>query len=98
MNCRLEKRGDAWVCPRCHRRIVTQIESPNFAPMTCGVGDCLHLGPETRRVGCESCGGNVQVKVFACEVYGEATIAKQLQGVECHVECCATCESYSSGK
>lgn len=52
---------------------------------------CVHLGNEVRRQLCESCGGSVAIKVFACAVHGEATIGKDLHGLAC----CGTCADYA---
>lgn len=52
--------------------------------------NCLHLGDELRRVGCSTCSGTVELKVLACEVHGECTIATELPGVKC----CAMCGDY----
>lgn len=51
---------------------------------------CVHLGAEARQVQCATCGGRVLVRVFACALYAEATLAKPLAGVRC----CQTCPSY----
>jgi hypothetical protein len=51
---------------------------------------CQHLGDEVRRVPCQSCRGNVQVKVFGCEMHGECT----LQPVP-SMQTCGTCSDYS---
>ena len=51
---------------------------------------CLHLGAELRRVECPTCSGRVQVKVFGCELHGECTIEKTIDGVAC----CAGCGDY----
>ncbi len=51
---------------------------------------CLHRGPELRREPCSTCKGTVQVKVFACAVLGECTLAKPLSGIAT----CETCEHY----
>jgi hypothetical protein len=41
---------------------------------------------------CPSCRGAVRLKVFACALHGECTIARSLTGVAC----CATCPDYES--
>lgn len=51
---------------------------------------CAHRGAETRKVECPTCGGGVSLKVFACALHGECTIAKQVDGLAC----CATCPDY----
>lgn len=52
--------------------------------------DCRHLGAQLRLTDCPTCSGRVQVKVFACEVYGECTLAKKVDDLGC----CQTCEYY----
>ena len=42
--------------------------------------DCVHLGKETRRVDCLTCVDKI-LKVFACEVHGECTVARPGEGV-----------------
>lgn len=37
--------------------------------------DCPQRGPEIRREQCQSCGGNLGIKVHACELHGECTLA-----------------------
>jgi hypothetical protein len=53
---------------------------------------CSHLGPEIRREECPTCSGKVQVKIFACSVFGETSLAKPLPGVQV----CQGCPRYSS--
>lgn len=54
------------------------------------LGNCRHLGNQVRLSTCESCGGHVQIKVFACAVFGECTAAKLIG----NVACCATCQRW----
>ncbi len=58
--------------------IVTVIPAPDLS--------CAHRGPEIRLKGCKTCGGNVQIKVFSCDVHAECTLG-QLDGMAS----CATC-------
>jgi hypothetical protein len=51
---------------------------------------CVHLGGQKRAETCASCGGRIQIKVFACDVYRETTLAKPLAGIQC----CASCPKY----
>lgn len=51
---------------------------------------CLHKGIEVAQEGCASCGGNVQIKIFACSVHKTCTLAKDIG----YVKCCATCSDY----
>lgn len=48
---------------------------------------CGHLGEELRRQECPTCCGKVKLKVFACEVHGECTPAKELPCVACCISC-----------
>src|SRR5678810_577734 len=52
---------------------------------------CIHLGKDTgNKVLCPSCEGNVQLKIFECEVYGECTIGKRVP----EIACCNGCKDY----
>lgn len=42
---------------------------------------CQHRSEEFRLEPCTSCRGNVQVKVFKCDLHGECTVAKEVDGV-----------------
>lgn len=53
---------------------------------------CVHRGAETRRVKCDDCKKSTTIKVFACELFSECSIAKKLPGIAC----CATCGDYRS--
>jgi len=55
---------------------------------------CTHRGEFTgESVGCQSCNGNVQLKVFSCEVYGTCTLGKRVESVP---GCCQGCKDYQS--
>lgn len=49
---------------------------------------CRHLGAELREQECVTCGGHVLVKVFACPLHQECTLAKPLPGIAT----CAGCQ------
>jgi hypothetical protein len=54
---------------------------------------CIHRGAAVlRQELCPSCRGRVSLKVFACSVHGECTIAKPLG----KLACCALCADYQS--
>lgn len=54
---------------------------------------CSHLGDDTgRRVTCPTCKGNVQLKLFTCDVHGNCTRENAVQGITC----CKNCPDYSS--
>jgi len=78
--------------PGCTNRMLTDNPPERcFAQCEAATGECRHFGAETRRVGCESCGGRVQIKVFACSLKGECTLGQPLDGIAC----CATCEDFA---
>ena len=52
--------------------------------------DCIHRGSQVGERPCHSCAGNVMLKVFACELYQQTTIARQVDDLAC----CATCDDY----
>ena len=43
--------------------------------------DCLHRGDLLETIGCETCAGNVRVKVFACSLHGRCQLSSKLTGV-----------------
>lgn len=50
---------------------------------------CIHRGEITgETVGCKTCGGNVQLKLFACAIYGTCTVGKRVANHAC---CDSTC-------
>ena len=52
---------------------------------------CVHLGPPTgETIACQSCTGQVKIKLFACAVHGQCSLAKPVGR-----QCCAGCESYT---
>lgn len=49
---------------------------------------CPHLKEPTGEVvGCPTCRGNVQLKVFACDLHGKTTLEKKVNDIQC----CKTC-------
>lgn len=54
--------------------------------------ECIHRGEQTRRIECPSCRGQVQVKAFSCEVFGECVLGKKLPDIAC----CGTCKRYET--
>lgn len=46
---------------------------------TLRVPPCIHLGMEKDFVPCESCSGNVKIKTFHCDRFGECTIEKEVE-------------------
>ena len=42
---------------------------------------CVHRGPELRKEPCETCGGGVRIKVFACAIHGECQLDDKIAGV-----------------
>ena len=54
--------------------------------------ECVHRGEQTRMIECPSCRGQVQVKAFSCEVFGECVLGKTLPDIAC----CGTCKRYET--
>lgn len=52
---------------------------------------CIYRGYELRRERCLTCTGNVLIKVFACDFYGECTVEKSAG-----IRICSYCETYHS--
>lgn len=53
---------------------------------------CIFRGAEMRTVVCPACKGRVEIRVFACELYGECTLRKFIAGATC----CSTCSDKRS--
>lgn len=51
------------------------------APVLPGGLECVHRGDLIREQKCDSCRGNVNIKVFACALHGECTMFKKIPGV-----------------
>ena len=51
---------------------------------------CTHRGAVLRDEPCPSCPGNIRVKLFACSLHSECTVAKPLGSLAC----CATCPDF----
>lgn len=55
-----------------------------------GNGDptaCIHRGEVVGMDLCEACGGKVQIKRFACAVYGECQLYEKLPGIKGCSQC-----------
>ena len=56
-------------------------------------GVCKHRGAATGELlECSTCQGAVQVKVFACALYGKCTLAKPAQ----EIRACASCRDFQA--
>ena len=53
---------------------------------------CQHRGDSTRQQECDTCAGKTRIKIFACAIHGECTLAKKLDGIAC----CAGCKDYAA--
>lgn len=51
---------------------------------------CKLRGPETRREQCSTCTTRVELKIFACSLHSECTLAKPLEAMAC----CQLCPDY----
>jgi hypothetical protein len=56
--------------------------------------DCRHRGAAVREEVCPSCQGHVRLKVFACALHLECTLARPVVPLAC----CATCPDYAPGE
>jgi hypothetical protein len=56
-----------------------------------GRAHCRHFGEAVDLVGCPSCWGRVQLKVFACAVHGRCTPSQPVAGLAC----CTGCENWA---
>ena len=55
-------------------------------------GPCIHRGDLLREDQCPSCRGVVRLKVFACGLHTECTVARVLTGCAC----CANCPDFAA--
>ena len=49
--------------------------------------DCRHRGLEVRKHECNSCRGNVQLKVYSCNIHGECTFVNSVPNAHCCLNC-----------
>lgn len=86
--------NDAMTCPRCgYQAKARDVHRNCSAIKAANPSACLHRGKATGRVQtCETCQGNVRVKVFACELHGECTISRQVDSLPV----CHTCPDWSA--
>ena len=56
-------------CAACRQR-----DMPGLSHVT----SCMHRGREIARVKCDSCQGNVMLKVFACDLHSACTLSRRL--------------------
>lgn len=90
MTCILEDTGKrdgrrVLTCRLCGRTLRTNKPASTIV-RTCTkprLDPCQHLGQQTGLRTCTSCRGNTRLKVYACAVHGEATLAQ-----------CRTCGDY----
>lgn len=71
-----------------------ETEPPSFCEEDRSVdrSNCIHRGEETGREQCRSCSGTVMVKKFGCDLHGECTIGKVIEGIRC----CNVCPDATS--
>jgi hypothetical protein len=56
------------------------------APAPPPLGYCEHLGDELRREKCETCAGNVVLKIFDCRLLGKETTIGQCKHCQHHTD------------
>lgn len=49
---------------------------------------CQHLGEQLRLQSCQTCSGNVRLKVFACAIHSECQLTPRVAGVRACEGCC----------
>lgn len=96
MNCIFKQIGKNLVkCNRCGLEIITT-DPPERCYADCekAQSDCKYLNTQNkpRLKTCESCSGNVQIKIFQCRLYKECTIYKQID----NIQVCHNCKDYIS--
>ncbi|MDB5386237.1 MAG: hypothetical protein JWM11_1883 [Planctomycetaceae bacterium] len=62
-----------------------QQRSPTAYPAS--RGPCLHRGEEFRTEECPTCGGNVRVKIFSCQVHQECSLSSRLTAIKNCLDC-----------
>lgn len=84
-------------CTNCGKKNDRECEADGRFVCDCGhaqtivtAAPCSLRGEEKRLVLCESCTGSVRVKVYACEVFNECSMSKDVG-----VAICAGCKSRS---
>jgi hypothetical protein len=94
-----EARRGPWTAEQC-RLCWLYLNDPTYRALWDGGGPdagrirpCVHRGEVRREQQCPTCRGSVRLKVFACALHGECTIARALGGLAC----CATCPDYDAG-
>lgn len=79
-------------CLRCGKKYAPTESEAVHAVCKKPRGPCASLGKQVRLEKCLSCTGSVKVKVFACGVFGECTLAKSIQGIAN----CQRCKSFKA--
>lgn len=95
MNCLWYETGNGneKLCYRCDNRLVTDNSIDKCFANCKASNNCIHRSANSVRTEqCASCGGNVQIKVFACSIHKECTLSKKLNGIAC----CESCKDFSS--
>jgi hypothetical protein len=54
---------------------------------------CRHRGERMQTVKCPSCRGDVQLKVYRCDLHIQCTLARSIQDTAC----CGLCDDYDEG-
>jgi len=53
---------------------------------------CVHLGKVNKKIKCNSCEGNVRIKLFDCAIHKQCTLSKDIDDIAC----CKSCGDYIS--
>ena len=78
-------------CVHCGRIVITpHVKVSALCKSEAPRVDCVHRGAMVGKRECASCAGTVKLKLFACAIHGECTLAKPLEGVAC----CGACREF----
>ncbi len=69
---------------------------PSRPASTASKAVCKHRGDQQRLQWCDPCRGDI--KVFACELYGECTLGKKLDGIACCNDRGVVCPDFTPSK
>lgn len=87
MDCvfKLSKDGKMWLGVHCSHStpVVGPAPPKRNCKQTKSKAQCQSLGEYLSMQECETCVGKTHIKLFSCDIHGEATIGKKLEGIAC---------------
>ena len=79
------RRKDWFEAFESKQTVIQQISRTNIRK-----ADCIHRKNVISERECQTCSGNVRIKVFSCELHNSCTVRKPIEDLPC----CITCEDY----